>query len=157
MDTIQLTHEKISVRTEITELTYSEQVLFQQYFNKILYDIDEIKLETIYSEMKKLFNLANYAEMLLTFDNFYQGLKLQIVGSNAWLVCFGILAEKKEPIFDENKLIDIVRTYEMDGLTEKDIKTAVELFTQAFPLTWQVYQLRAEGLNNLINQISKAI
>lgn len=146
MKSVQLKNQKINIRTSIDELTYSELVAFKQYFSKVIYDIDENDLDSKFQEIKKMFDKGQYADMWILFYNWYIGMKTQQYGGNAWILCFGILIEKEKIVTDEKTLIEKVQELENDGLEMKTIIESVEVFSQAFPLIWSSYQLRAERL-----------
>lgn len=154
MKIIKLKNKNINVRTEISELTYSEVIAFQQYFAKITYDIETNDIDNIFAEIKKLFDRNQYADMWILFYNWYIGIKTQQKGGNAWIYCFGLLLEKPKLTIEEVELIELVREQEKDGLTMEQIIEGVEGFGQAFPLLFQAYMLRAEGLIQLMLQKS---
>jgi hypothetical protein len=157
MKTFQLNDKKINIRTDVSELKYSDTVAFKQYFAKVIYDIDENNLDILIEKLKTNFDKSQYADLWLNIYNWYTSIKTLQIGGDAWVFCFGILIDKEKIITDERPLIELVQELEEQGLTEKEIFEAVENFTKAFPLLNSVYQLRAEGLNEIINQFSKNV
>ena len=152
MKTIKINKEKIKIRTEVDELTFSELTLFQQYFTKILYDIDLPLLDETKQKIMDALDNGQPTKAGILLENFVQGIKTLEFGRNAWIYCFAILLEKNEPTTNEAELLENYDKYSKH-FSEKLIKDIVVNFTRAFPTLYHLYQMRAEGLNNLLTMM----
>ena len=150
MTTIKVKGKKIKVRTDIDELTFAELTAFQQYFAKILYDINIPLFDEVKQKVFEALNDGQIAKAIILLENFSQGLKTQEVGADAWLYCFSILLAKEKPIIDESGLLEFYNKFS-GYFSEKLIKDIVVNFTKAFPQLYHLYKMRAEGLTQLMN------
>ena len=138
----------MKIRKKTEELTYSEIVLFQQYFGQIIYEMDVTDFSVLKQKIFDSLNKADIAQAILHLQNFETNMHVQEFGTDAWIMCFAILIKKDEPITDSEKLKEI---YEKNAkkLSEKEVKETVVNFTKAFPLLYLNYRRRVERLDTL--------
>lgn len=143
---------KYKVRTKPEQLTYQEQVLFQQWFGKIIYDIDVVDFANIKEQIYKELNENNIAKAILLLHNFDLSLQLLELGSDAWMVCYAILVEKPEIEKDSKILIE---KYYDKNLRAEEVRDVVVNFSIAFPNYYLTYTRKAERLEAWTDLILK--
>jgi hypothetical protein len=120
--------------------------------NVILEDLTDLKFSIITEKIKKAFNSGNYYEIPNILDNFNLALKIKEPQHDAWGYCFALITlDENEDTSktDETFLKSKLDNYNSNGLTFITVKSEVENFIKAFPLTYTVYRLKSEGLKTL--------
>jgi len=144
--------KKTKIR-EFDDLTYYEVNLFHQYFNQITHDFDTKTFGQMKAQIIELMNKQKFVQAMQVLENFDQSLKVQKVGSDAWIMCYALIVEKKEDV----KESDLLNYYKKNLIKTKeiDLKTAVVDFSKAFPILSFDYHKRSEGLRTLTELIFK--
>jgi hypothetical protein len=136
----------IQICTEPNELTFLEVELFKQFFIKILYGLDDLIFDDFKYKIFEVLNKSKFAEAIVLFENFSQGLKLQSVELNSWAVCFAILLKKEKPILNDAELFDFFVEINEKGIDEVMLKNEVVNFTMPFPKLQNIWKVKSEGL-----------